>query len=59
MDIAAPSTVVIVVDDGASLIAADANKCRSTPGDKWSQDINPMRARRAVQDYLANLDDPA
>ena len=43
----------------ASLIAADANKCRSTPGDKWSHDIDPMRARRAVQDYLANLDDPA
>ncbi|WP_370057851.1 transposase [Bradyrhizobium yuanmingense] len=43
----------------ASLIAADANKCRSTPGDKWSHDIDPMGARRAVQDYLANLDDPA
>lgn len=43
----------------ASLIAADVNKCRSTPGDKWSHDIDPMRARRAVQDYLANLDDPA
>jgi hypothetical protein len=27
--------------------------------DKWSHDIDPMRARRAVQDYLANLDDPA
>jgi transposase len=43
----------------ASLIAADANKCRSTPGDKWSHDIDPTRARRAVQDYLANLNDPA
>ena len=43
----------------ASLIAADANKCRSTPGDKWSHDIDPTRARRAVQDYLANLDNPA
>jgi transposase len=43
----------------ASLIAADANKCRSTPGDKWSHDIDPTGARRAVQDYLANLDDPA
>jgi len=43
----------------ASLIAADANKCRSTPGDKWSHDIDPTSARRAVQDYLANLDDPA
>ncbi len=43
----------------ASLIAADANKCRSTPGDKWSHDIDPETARRAVQDYLARLDDPA
>ena len=43
----------------ASLIAADANKCRSTPGNKWSHDIDPTTARRAVQDYLANLDDPA
>jgi transposase len=43
----------------ASLIAADANKCRSTPGDKWSHDIDPMRVKRAVQDYVANLDDPA
>jgi transposase len=43
----------------ASLIAADANKCRSTPGDKWSHDIDPLRVKRAVQDYVANLDDPA
>ena len=43
----------------ASLIAADANKCRSTPGEKWSQDIDPATAERAVQDYLANLDNPA
>ena len=43
----------------ASLIAADANKCRSTPGDKWSHDIDPETARRAVQDYLARLDEPA
>jgi transposase len=43
----------------ASLIVADANKCRSTPGDKWSHDIDPAIARRAVQDYLAHLDDPA
>jgi transposase len=35
----------------ASLIAADANKCRSTPGDEWSHDIDPEIARRAVQDY--------
>lgn len=43
----------------ASLIAADANKCRSTPGDEWSRDIDPETARRAVQDYLAHLDNPA
>ena len=43
----------------ASLIAADANKCRSTPGDEWSCDIDPEMARRAVQDYLATLDEPA
>ena len=43
----------------ASLIAADANKCRSTPGDKWNRDIDPAIVKRAVQDYLANLDDPA
>ena len=43
----------------ASLIAADANKCRSTPGDEWSHDIDPTTAQRAVRDYLANLDDPA
>jgi transposase len=43
----------------ASLIAADANKCRSTPGKEWSHDIDPATAKRAVQDYLATLDDPA
>ena len=43
----------------ASLIAADANKCGSTPGHEWSHDIDPDTAKRAVQDYLANLDDPA
>jgi len=43
----------------ASLIAADANKCRSTPGEKWSRDIDPATVERAVRDYLANLDNPA
>jgi len=43
----------------ASLIAADANKCRSTPGNAWSHDIDFATTKRAVQDYLANLDDPA
>ena len=43
----------------ASLIAVNANKCGSTPGDEWSHDIDPATVERAVQDYLANLDDPA
>ena len=43
----------------ASLIAADANKCGATPGDDWSHDIDPATVERAVQDYLANLDNPA
>jgi transposase len=43
----------------ASLIAADANACGSTPGETWSHDIDPATAERAVADYLANLDDPA
>ena len=43
----------------ASLIAADANKCGSTPGDEWSHDIDPATVERAVQDYLATLDNPA
>jgi hypothetical protein len=43
----------------ASLIAADANKCRSTPGDAGSRDIDPATVKRAVQGSLANLDDPA
>ncbi|MGZ8831008.1 MAG: transposase, partial [Thermoanaerobaculia bacterium] len=43
----------------ASLIAADANKCRSMPGDEWSRDIDPATVERAVQDYLVNLDNPA
>ncbi|MEZ5855880.1 MAG: transposase [Hyphomicrobiaceae bacterium] len=42
----------------ASLIAADANKCGSTPGNAWSRDIDPATVERAVQDYLANLDKP-
>jgi transposase len=43
----------------ASLIAADANKCRSTPGAAWNKEIDPETAQRAVKDYLATLDDPA
>ncbi len=43
----------------ASLIQADANKCRSIPGGEWNKDIDPETARRAVKEYLATLDDPA
>jgi transposase len=44
----------------ASLIAADANKCRSTRASEWSvEDIDPETAERAVRDYLATLDSPA
>jgi hypothetical protein len=42
-----------------SLIAADANKCRSTPGPEWNKEIDPAAAARAVKEYLATLDDPA
>ncbi len=41
----------------ASLIEADANKCRSLPGSEWNKDIDPKTAGRAVKDYLATLDD--
>ncbi len=40
----------------ASLIAADANKERSVPGEEWRADAD---AGRAVQEYLATLDDAA
>ncbi len=43
----------------ASLIEADANKCRSIPGGEWNKDVDPETARRAVKEYLATLDDPA
>jgi transposase len=43
----------------ASLIAADANKHRSIPGQDWNKDIAPERASRAVKEYLATLDDSA
>jgi transposase len=41
----------------ASLIAADANKQRSIPGDEWNTDES--EAGRAVREYLATLDDAA
>ena len=43
----------------ASLIAADANKGRSIPGSEWNKDIDPIQAGRAVEEYLATLDDAA
>lgn len=43
----------------ASLIEADANKCRSKPGSEWNKDIDASTARRAVREYLETLDDVA
>ena len=43
----------------ASLIAADANKQRSIPGDSWNPDDAQGEAGRAVREYLAKLDDAA
>lgn len=43
----------------ASLIQADANKQRSVPGSEWDIDAIEPDATRAVQDYLATLDDAA
>ena len=43
----------------ASLIAADANKQRSVPGDEWQAQDHGAEASRAVQEYLATLDDAA
>jgi len=42
-----------------SLIQADANKQRSLPGDDWHLGDIPINAPRAVQDYIATLDDAA
>jgi transposase len=43
----------------ASLIQADANKQRSTPGSEWQKTCDPETASRAVKEYLATLDDAA
>lgn len=43
----------------ASLIAADANKQRSVPGDRWDPGDAEGEAGRAVREYLAKLDDAA
>ena len=46
-------------DPAQSLIEADANKSRSIPGSEWNRKIDPQRASRAVNEYLATLDDVA
>jgi len=43
----------------ASLIAADANKQRSIPGDEWRAQDHGGEASRAAQEYLATLDEAA
>jgi transposase InsO family protein len=43
----------------ASLIVADANKQRSIPGSEWEKTRDTKKARRAVKEYLATLDDAA
>src|SRR3974377_1851520 len=43
----------------ASLIAADANKQRSIPGSEWQKTCDPETGSRAMQEYLATLDDAA
>jgi hypothetical protein len=43
----------------ASLIVADANKQRSTPGAQWSKELDAQTASRATKEYLATLDDAA
>ncbi len=43
----------------ASLIEADANKCRSIPGKDWKKNRSRETASRAVREYLDTLDDAA
>ena len=43
----------------ASLIEADANKCRALPGSEWNKDVDPKTVGRSVKDYLARLEDTA
>jgi transposase len=43
----------------ASLIAADANKQRSTPGSQWNKELDAHAVGRATREYLARLDDTA
>ena len=43
----------------ASLIAADVNKQRSTPGPRWNKELDAEAVSRATKEYLATLDDAA
>ena len=43
----------------ASLIVADANKQRSTPGARWNRELDAQAVSRATKEYLATLDDAA
>src|SRR5271169_5193736 len=43
----------------ASLIVADANKQRSTPGPRWNKKLDAEAVSRATKEYLATLDDAA
>jgi hypothetical protein len=43
----------------ASLIVANANKQRSTPGSQWNRELDAQAASRATKEYLATLDDAA
>ena len=43
----------------ASLIVADANKQRSTPGSQWNKELDADAVGRATKEYLARLDDAA
>lgn len=43
----------------ASLIVADANKQRSTPGAQWNKELEAKAVSRATKEYLARLDDTA
>ena len=43
----------------ASLIVADANKQRSTPGPRWNKELDAEAVSRATKEYLATLDDAA
>jgi hypothetical protein len=43
----------------ASLIVADANKQRSTPGPRWNKELDAEAVSRATKEYPATLDDAA